>query len=70
MQHALNSLDSIAGRADALPLAFVCSWTNCGPNAAWVRVAGELDISTVPELERALRGPQSAPVIRQGGSRR
>lgn len=50
--------DSIAGSADTLPPAFVCSWNDGGLDAAWVHVAGELDIATVPQLERTLRAPR------------
>lgn len=50
--------DSIVGRANAPPPAIVCSWTNGGLDAAWVHVAGELDIATTPELNRTLREPQ------------
>jgi len=48
-------VDSIAGRADARPSAFVCSWTDGGLDAAWVHVAGELDVMAVPQLERTLQ---------------
>jgi hypothetical protein len=34
---------SIEPRADALPPAFQCSWSDGAPDAAWVRLAGELD---------------------------
>jgi anti-anti-sigma factor len=50
---------SIGRRADALPPAFECSYTNCGLDAAWVHLAGELDIATAPRLERLLREPRS-----------
>jgi anti-anti-sigma factor len=49
--------DSFAGRADGPP-AFVCSWSDCGLDAAWVHVAGELDIATTPQLERTLEQAQ------------
>ena len=39
----------------SLPPAFHCSWADGGPDATWVRLAGELDIATTPQLERALR---------------
>lgn len=58
MPDALVLCDSIAGRANARSPAFVCSWTDGGLHAVWVRVAGELDIATVPQLERTLREPQ------------
>jgi anti-anti-sigma factor len=50
--------DSIADRAHALPPAFDCSWTTGGPDAAWVRLDGELDLATAPELEQTLRESQ------------
>ncbi|MGZ5300179.1 MAG: STAS domain-containing protein [Actinomycetota bacterium] len=50
--------DSIDARAD-LPPAFVCSSTNPGRDAAWVHVAGEVDVVTAPELEQTLRGVES-----------
>jgi anti-sigma B factor antagonist len=50
--------DSVTRSTDALPPAFVCSWTEDGLDAAWVRVAGELDLATVPQLERSLGKPQ------------
>jgi anti-anti-sigma factor len=50
--------DSFAGRADVLPPAFVCSWTDCGLDIASVHVAGELDIATTPQLERTLEQAQ------------
>jgi anti-anti-sigma factor len=51
-------LSSITGRAHALPPAFVCSWTSSGLDAAWVHLAGELDIATRPHLEQTLRDLQ------------
>jgi anti-sigma B factor antagonist len=58
MFDALVLPDSIAGRADVLPPAFVCSWRDGGLDAAWVHVAGELDIATTPQLERTLAHAQ------------
>jgi hypothetical protein len=40
--------DSIAGRADILPPAFVRSRTNVGLDATWVHLAGALDLATTP----------------------
>ena len=34
---------------------FVCSPANVGFGAAWVHVAGDLDIATAPQLDRTLR---------------
>ena len=47
--------DSIAGRADILPPAFVRSRTNVVST-----LAGALDLATTPQLERTLRDSQSA----------
>jgi hypothetical protein len=44
--------DSIAGRADVLPPASVCSCTEGGLDAAWVHVVGALDIATAAQLGR------------------
>lgn len=46
-----------AGRADATP-PFACSCTESDLDAAWVHVAGDLDIATTPQLERTLRETQ------------
>lgn len=58
MPDALVLADSLAQGADARRPAFGCSWTDGGPEAAWVHVAGKLDLATVPQLERTLREPQ------------
>jgi anti-sigma B factor antagonist len=58
MPDALVLPDSTAGRANVLPPAFVCSWRDGGLDAAWVHVAGELDVATTPQLERTLRQAQ------------
>lgn len=34
---------------------FTCSWSTGGAGTAWIRVSGELDIATTPQLETALR---------------
>jgi anti-sigma B factor antagonist len=49
---------STAPRADALPPTFVCSWADSGRDAAWVHVAGELDLATAPLLEQTLGQPE------------
>jgi anti-sigma B factor antagonist len=46
--------DSVTGSRDALPPAFVCSWIEGDLDAARLRIAGELDLATVPQLERSL----------------
>lgn len=58
MPRKLVLVDSTVRRADARRPAFHCSWTNGGLDAAWVKVEGELDIATTPQLERALREPE------------
>jgi anti-anti-sigma factor len=40
------------------PSQFECSWRPAGSGAAWVHVAGELDLANTPELRRALRDAQ------------
>ena len=52
MSHVLS--DSIAGPANAVPPALVCSWTDGGRDAAWVHLTGALDLATVPQLEQTL----------------
>ena len=58
MSETLAPPDSIAGRADPLPPAFDCSWSDDGLDAAWVHLAGELDIATTPRLQRTLAQAQ------------
>jgi anti-sigma B factor antagonist len=58
MQNTVAVPDSSGGRDGGPPLGFVCSWTDGGQGAAWVHVAGELDIAAVPQLERTLREPR------------
>jgi anti-anti-sigma factor len=47
--------DQFPVRGDARPPAFVCTATHGGLDAAWVYVAGELDVETAPELAGTLR---------------
>jgi anti-anti-sigma factor len=54
--------ESIAGRAASLR-PFLCSSTGGGLDAAWVYVAGALDIATAPELERALAASSARLVV-------
>ncbi len=49
---------AFAVAAEIGPPAFVCSWTDGGWDAVWMSAAGELDIATVPRLERVLRLPE------------
>lgn len=55
--------DSIVARADVPPPAFSCSLANVGLGAAWVHVAGELDVATTPSLDRSLRELQTRLVV-------
>lgn len=51
--------DSVTSVADTLlPLPLVCSWTDGGLDAAWVHLAGQLDIATTPQLRQTLLAPQ------------
>ena len=50
--------DPILARGDPLPTDFACTATHGGLDAAWVYVAGELDIATAPQLERTLHESQ------------
>jgi anti-sigma B factor antagonist len=54
---------SDAALAGALPPPFACSYTNGGPDAAWVHVGGELDIATTPQLERTLDASHARVVV-------
>ena len=55
MPHPLLSTDPTASREHSPPSTLACSWTDSGPDAARVHVAGELDIATVAQLVRTLR---------------
>jgi anti-sigma B factor antagonist len=57
MPDALVVPDAITG-ANSLPHTFSCSSTDGGRDVAWVRVARELDLSTVPQLVQALHEPR------------
>lgn len=37
---------------------FSCRWSDSGVGAAWVRVAGELDLAAAPQLEATLQVAQ------------
>ncbi len=40
------------------PPAFFRSWTNGDPDAAWMHVAGDLNLATAPHLVRTLHEPR------------
>jgi anti-anti-sigma factor len=54
----LFSLDSIPRDVDPVQRALVRPATGGGVEAAWVRVAGRLDLAAVPQLVRVLRQAQ------------
>jgi anti-anti-sigma factor len=52
------------GRPDVSVPRSVCSWTSDGQYTAWVRMAGELDMVTTPQLARTLTDCQlQAPLV-------
>jgi anti-anti-sigma factor len=59
MPQTLALAGPMAGRADTLPPAFRCWWAIAGGDAAYLYLAGELDIATTPQLKRELGEPQS-----------
>lgn len=50
---------STAANLRAVPPRFTCTWKAGDAGAAWIHVTGELDLSTAPLLERALRDSHS-----------
>jgi anti-sigma B factor antagonist len=58
----MHHTNEILARAAVPPPAFTCTATHGGLDAAWVHVGGELDMATVPELERTLL--ESQPLAR------
>ena len=50
--------DHRLARADSVPPVFTCRATHGGMDAAWVHVAGELDVVSAPELRQTLRETQ------------
>ncbi|HSS57341.1 MAG TPA: STAS domain-containing protein [Solirubrobacteraceae bacterium] len=46
-----------------LPPSFACSWTTIAGDAAWMHVAGELDIATTPSLELTLSEAEAQLVV-------
>jgi len=59
----LSTPDSIACRAATSLRPFVCSSTGGGLDAAWVHVAGALDIATSPRLDHELRETPARLVV-------
>jgi anti-anti-sigma factor len=54
---------STVGRAYVLASRFECTWSEGGLNAAWVHLAGELDVDTTPQLEQTLSDPDSQALL-------
>lgn len=51
----LTASRPFASRSASLPIPFVCTWSDDGREPGFVHIAGELDLSTAPQLERMLR---------------
>ena len=58
MLDALVLPHSVSDNANTPSPTLVCSWTDGGLDAAWVHVAGELNVTTLRQLDRTLREPQ------------
>jgi anti-anti-sigma factor len=58
MPQAPAVTSSAAASLRAAPAQFTCTWKEGGSGAAWVHVAGELDLATAPLLRQALRDAQ------------
>jgi anti-sigma B factor antagonist len=59
MPQTLAVADRMPGGADSLPHAFRCWWAIAGRDAAYLYLAGELNIATTPQLQRELGEPPS-----------
>jgi anti-sigma B factor antagonist len=55
MPESLIHSPSTACRVGDPPVRFACVVRDSGLDVAWLRVVGELDIATAPELKQALR---------------
>jgi anti-sigma B factor antagonist len=51
-------ISSTATDRYAAPTPFACTWREAGSGAAWIHVAGELDLLTTPQLRQTLREAQ------------
>jgi anti-sigma B factor antagonist len=58
VSQASSVVDSTAASSDAAPSSFVCTWKAAGLDAAWVLLAGELDLTTAPEARLTVRDAQ------------
>jgi anti-sigma B factor antagonist len=59
LQSSTLTSPSVAKRFVA-PEPFVCTWKRAVDGAAWVQIAGELDLATAPRLDRALQEAQGS----------
>jgi anti-anti-sigma factor len=62
MPHA-QVLSGSAGQVRRSVPGFVCTLRDGGFDAAWVHVAGELDMATAPPLEQTLRRAEIRPRV-------
>jgi anti-anti-sigma factor len=60
MPHASAARSPIIGRAYAVAPPFVCSWEIARWGAAWVHVAGEVDLATSPQFRQTVVEAQQA----------
>jgi anti-sigma B factor antagonist len=58
MSQASALISSTATGRCAAPTPFACTWREDGSGAAWVHVAGELDLLTAPQLSQTVREAQ------------
>jgi anti-anti-sigma factor len=58
MPQASAVTSSPAAGLCAVPPRFSCTWKEGGSGAAWVHVAGELDLATSPKLRQTLHDAQ------------
>jgi stage II sporulation protein AA (anti-sigma F factor antagonist) len=58
MPQASAVTNSPAASLRAVPPRFSCTWKKGGSGAAWVHVAGELDLATSPKLRQTLHDAQ------------
>jgi anti-sigma B factor antagonist len=63
MSQASALTSSRATGCYAAPTSFACTWGEGGSGAAWVHVAGELDLLTAPQLRQTLREAQLAHMV-------
>jgi anti-anti-sigma factor len=60
MPEAAATRSPVIGREWAAAAPFVCSWTIGGWGAAWVHVAGEVDLATSPPFRQTVGEAQRA----------